>query len=61
MNDEKKLQDILINKHIPRDERETLPFLLSDAHPLWLGGVTLDERARLRSDTQRIVQLRIQK
>ena len=61
MTNEKKLQDIFIDRHIPRQERERLPFFLSDAHPVWLGGVIIDERVRLRKETQRIVQLQLQR
>ena len=61
MADEKKLQDIFIDRHIARLERETYPFFLSNGHPIWLGGVILDERVRLRKETQRIVQLHLQR
>ena len=61
MTNEKKLQDIFIDRHIPRLERETLPLFLTDEHPVWLGGVIIDERARLRKETQRIVQLQLQR
>ena len=61
MMNEKKLQDIFIDRHISRLERETLPFFLSNEHPIWLGGVIIDERARLRKETQRIVQLHLQR
>ena len=58
---EKKLQDIFIDRHIPRLERERLPFFLTDEHPVWLAGVMIDERVRLRKETQRIVQLQLQR
>ncbi len=55
---EKKVQDILIDKHIPRDQRDTLPlFFNANRRPVWLGGVCIDDRARLTEDTQRIVRL----
>jgi len=60
MTHEKKVQDILIDKHIPRDQRDTLPLFFNAAkHPVWLGGVCLDDRARLTEHTQRIVCLNI--
>jgi tRNA(Ile)-lysidine synthase len=61
MTNEKKLQDIFIDRHIPREERALLPLFLSDERPVWLGGVILDERARLRKETQRIVRLQLQR
>ena len=60
MKHEKKVQDILIDKHIPRDQRDTLPlFFNADGFPVWLGGVCVDDRARLAEHTQRIVCLKL--
>jgi tRNA(Ile)-lysidine synthase len=56
---EKKVQDILVDRHIPRNEREHIPLFFSDAHCVWLAGISLDHRARLRSTTQTIVRLSI--
>ncbi len=60
MKHEKKVQDILIDKHIPRDQRDTFPFFFNaDGFPVWLGGVCVDDRARLTEHTQRIVCLKL--
>ncbi len=62
MLQEKKVQDILIDKHIPRDQRDTLPlFFNADGSPVWLGGVCVDDRARLTEHTQQIVCLKLLK
>lgn len=61
MTHEKKLQDIFIDRHIPREERDMFPLFLADEHPVWLGGIIIDERARLRKETQRIVRLQLQR
>lgn len=60
MRHEKKVQDILVDAHIPRGERDTLPLFFSDTHCLWLAGVCIDERAKLTSQTRRIVRLSIE-
>jgi tRNA(Ile)-lysidine synthase len=60
MSQEKKLQDIFVDKHIPRSERFTTPLFFSETHCLWAAGACLDHRARLTGQTQRILRLSIQ-
>lgn len=60
MSEAKKLQDIFVDKHIPRAERLTTPLFLSQAHCLWAAGACLDHRVRLTAKTQRILRLSIQ-
>src|SRR5207237_2795264 len=38
---EKKVQDVLVNKHIPRTERDQIPLFFAVAHCIWLAGVHL--------------------
>ena len=59
MREEKKLQDIFVDKHIPRGERLTTPLFFSRAHCLWAAGACLDHRVRLTGGTQRILRLSI--
>ena len=60
MTHEKKVQDILIDKHIPRDQRDILPlFFNADGFPVWLGGVCVENRARLTEHTREIVCLKL--
>ncbi len=60
MMHEKKVQDILIDKHVPRDQRDILPiFFNADGFPVWLGGVCVDDRARLTEHTQGIICLKL--
>jgi tRNA(Ile)-lysidine synthase len=59
MSQEKKLQDIFVDKHIPRSERLTMPLFYSETHCLWAAAVCLDHRARLSGQTQRILRLSI--
>jgi tRNA(Ile)-lysidine synthase len=61
MSTEKKVKDILIDRHIARDSRTQLPLVFSEAHCIWLGGVQLDHRVRLRSNTRTILRLSIDK
>ncbi|MGH2481827.1 MAG: tRNA lysidine(34) synthetase TilS, partial [Ktedonobacteraceae bacterium] len=57
---EKKVQDILVDQHVPRAARSTLPLFFADAHCLWIAGSCLDHRVRLTSATRRIVCLSVQ-
>jgi tRNA(Ile)-lysidine synthase len=59
MQYEKKVQDIFVDKHVARRERESVPLFFTSSHCIWLAGVCLDERARLTSKTQRVVRLSI--
>lgn len=44
---EQRLKDLLINRRIPRDRRDTLALLVVDGHVAWVPGVTIDDRFRL--------------
>ena len=56
---EKKIQDILVDRHIARAERERIPLFFSAAHCVWLAGIAIDDRVRLSSATREIVRLSI--
>jgi tRNA(Ile)-lysidine synthase len=53
----KKVQDIFVDKHIERAEREQIPLFFSAAHCVWLGGIYPDDRVRLTAQTRKIVRL----
>ncbi len=60
MAQEKKVQDVLVDAHIPRAERASIPLFFSASHCVWLAGVHIDDRVRLTSRTQRILRLSIE-
>jgi tRNA(Ile)-lysidine synthase len=60
MAQEKKVQDVLVDAHIPRAERASIPLFFSASHCVWLAGVHIDDRVRLTSGTQRILRLSIE-
>lgn len=60
MAHEKKIQDILVDKHIARAERESIPLFFSHKTCIWLAGICLSDTVRLTSTTQRIVRLTIE-
>lgn len=54
---EKKVHDILVNKHIARPVRDSIPLFFSKSRCVWLAGISLDERARLTGKTEHVVRL----
>ncbi len=61
---EKKVQDILVDAHIARSERDAIPLffvvhLEEQSECIWLAGVCLSQHARLTSKTDLVVQLSI--
>lgn len=56
---DKKVQDILVDNHIARSDRESIPLIFSPSHCIWLAGVCLDERVKLGNKTQHVVRLSI--
>jgi tRNA(Ile)-lysidine synthase len=59
MSNEKKVKDILIDRHSPRDIRTQLPLFFAGARCIWLGGIQLDHRVRLTRETRSILRLSI--
>jgi tRNA(Ile)-lysidine synthase len=60
MLNEKKVQDMLVDARIARDERAGIPLFFSAAHCVWLAGICLDERVKLTRKTQSIIRLSIE-
>jgi tRNA(Ile)-lysidine synthase len=56
---EKKVQDILVDKHVPRAERDQIPLFFAKKHCVWLAGIHLDDRVRLTKETRHIVRLSV--
>jgi tRNA(Ile)-lysidine synthase len=48
MEGTKKLQDIFVDGHVPREERSTVPVFETDTGIVWVGGIRLSEQARPR-------------
>lgn len=54
----KKVNEFMINEKIPAGRRRHIPLLVANGQILWVCGYRLDERARVRVDTENIVHLR---
>ncbi|MBE3564246.1 MAG: tRNA lysidine(34) synthetase TilS [Thermogemmatispora sp.] len=59
MQQSRKVQDVLVDAHVPRSERDTLPLFFAGSRCIWIAGHCLAESVRLSRTTRRIVQLSI--
>ena len=55
----KRLQDILVDAHVPRHLRDTLPVVSDREEIVWIPGVTVAESKRVTSATRRQLHLEI--
>jgi len=55
----KKLQDFLVDAKVPRDLRDTIPVVVASGQIIWLGGLRIDERAKVTPQTRRILKLEL--
>ena len=58
---EKKVQDILVDAGVPRDERDTVPIVAAPWGIAWVAGQRLDERAALGPGISRAVHVRFRR
>lgn len=52
-----KLKDFLIRHKVPREERKRLPILISDGQIVWVLGLRMDERFKVREDTDHVLKI----
>lgn len=57
MGQPKKLSDFFIDAKIPRYKKEEIPVLESHGNIVWVCGVRLDNRYRIRPSTKRVLKL----
>ncbi len=57
---EKKVQDVMVDQHVPRAGRAQTPLFFSVAHCVWVAGVCIDERVKLTGTTRGIIRLAIE-
>jgi len=59
MEGEKKVKDLFIDCKIPAARRKRIPLLFKGDRLLWVAGVRLDHRARLKPGTQRVLRVEL--
>jgi tRNA(Ile)-lysidine synthase len=57
----KRLQDILVDAHIPRHLRDTLPLVSDGEEIVWIPGVTIADSKRVTPATRRQLHLEIER
>lgn len=55
----KKLQDFFVNEKVPRDERDSVPIVVSGTDIIWIAGCRADERFKASEGTKRFLRLEI--
>ena len=59
MEGEKKVKDLFIDCKIPALQRKRVPLLFGGDRLLWVAGVRLDHRARVRPETRRVLRVEL--
>ena len=57
MRGSKTLQDLFTDRGVPRSDRRTLPVVLADDEVVWVAGVALSDRFRIRPQTAHVVKI----
>jgi tRNA(Ile)-lysidine synthase len=55
----KKLQDFFTDLKVPRDERDSIPLVVSGDDIVWVAGYRADDRYKVRETTKKFVRLGI--
>jgi tRNA(Ile)-lysidine synthase len=58
---EKKLQDLLVDARVPREERDAVPLVCAPWGIAWVVGHRLDERAALGEGSRSVLRLRFRR
>lgn len=61
MDHDKKIQDFMVDSHIPRHWRDTLPLVCSPHQVIWVAGFRISDLARVTEDTSRALLLRFRR
>ncbi len=52
-----KLKDFFISLKVPKEERRTIPLLLSDNDIIWIIGLRIDERFKITKNTSKALKV----
>jgi tRNA(Ile)-lysidine synthase len=59
MNGTKKLKSVLIDDHIPKEDRDNLPLLCDQEGIVWMIKHRRSDRAKIRENTQRVLKVKV--
>jgi len=57
----KKLQDYFVDEKVPRDERDSIPIVVSGNDIVWVTGFRGDERFKVSDETKRFLKMEIKR
>jgi tRNA(Ile)-lysidine synthase len=57
----KKLQDYFVDEKVPRDERDSVPVVVSGNDIIWIAGYRGDERFKVSQETKRFLKLELKR
>ncbi len=57
----KKIQDFFVDEKIPKDERDTIPIVVSGDDIIWIAGYRADERFKVSDETKRFLKMEFKK
>lgn len=60
MNQFKKLQDFMVDVKVPRFWRDRIPLVCSPQHVIWVVGWRIDERVKVKNNTENILHLKFE-
>lgn len=55
----KKLQDFFVDEKVPREQRDTVPIIVSGADIIWVAGCRMDERFKAKEGTKKFLLLKV--
>jgi tRNA(Ile)-lysidine synthase len=58
---QKKLQDFMVDSHIPQSWRDSIPILCSPKQILWVVGYRIDDRVKIRKATKKVLNVTFQR
>lgn len=57
MTGHKKVKDFFVDRKIPSDVRRRLPLLCRGKDPIWVCGLRIDDRFKVRPETEKVVRI----
>lgn len=57
----KKLQDLFVDRKVPRSRRDEIPILADERGVLWVTGITVADRAKVTDETSNILEVAFQR
>jgi tRNA(Ile)-lysidine synthase len=57
----KKLQDYFVDEKVPRDERDSVPIVITGNDIVWIAGYRGDERFKVSKSTERFLKIELNK